>query len=409
MSAGICLLNRSGIVMAADSAVTIGDNKSVYNSADKVYQISDKYPVGALMYQSMNFMNIPIDLILRKFSKHIKREKSKLLDYLEEFKVFLIKEKGLFRFQSNEFRFFASYYHEVANRFRIALKDKAAKKISEVNRQLTDDEHYQNSEESLEEIKSDINQIKNVENFDIRDYFNEKYKGDFETLFKNEFKVLKDEQYENLISILCDLIHKQFGIEYTGLTFAGFGKDEIFPSAIHIKMYGIIDDKLKYVLIGEHQISELKTSDIITLAQQDVMQQFIFGTNDKTFGDVKRIVNETIKSKIKESHEPIILANQPVLLNTFKDLGKEVLELLFNGIHKDFYKPIHDSVSFLPTNELCLLAEEMINMTSLRRKIILDNYSGTVGGPVDIAIINKIDGFRWKNVKNGYLNQKKGD
>ena len=57
--------------------------------------------------------------------------------------------------------------------------------------------------------------------------------------------------------------------------------------------------------------------------------------------------------------------------------------------------PITQSISSLPIEELALLAESMINITSLRRKVALDNNIGTVGGPIDVAIITKSDGFIW--------------
>ena len=37
----------------------------------------------------------------------------------------------------------------------------------------------------------------------------------------------------------------------------------------------------------------------------------------------------------------------------------------------------------------------MINITSLRRKVAIDNNIGTVGGPIDVGMITKSDGFIW--------------
>lgn len=56
---------------------------------------------------------------------------------------------------------------------------------------------------------------------------------------------------------------------------------------------------------------------------------------------------------------------------------------------------IHMSLSFLPRDEMIYMAEGMINLTSFKRRLVLDNYSETVGGPIDIAYISKGDGFIW--------------
>ena len=55
-------------------------------------------------------------------------------------------------------------------------------------------------------------------------------------------------------------------------------------------------------------------------------------------------------------------------------------------------------VQNLPKEELGGMAEAMVNLTSLKRRVSLDQE--TVGGPVDIAIISKGDGFVWIKRKN---------
>ena len=54
----------------------------------------------------------------------------------------------------------------------------------------------------------------------------------------------------------------------------------------------------------------------------------------------------------------------------------------------------------MPIDELAMLAESMINITSLRRKVAIDSNIGTVGGPVDVAMITKSDGFIWMKRKH---------
>ena len=61
---------------------------------------------------------------------------------------------------------------------------------------------------------------------------------------------------------------------------------------------------------------------------------------------------------------------------------------------------IHNSANKL----FALLAESMINITSLRRKVAIDNNIGTVGGPIDVGMITKGDGFIWIKRKH-YFDQ----
>ena len=47
----------------------------------------------------------------------------------------------------------------------------------------------------------------------------------------------------------------------------------------------------------------------------------------------------------------------------------------------------------------------MINITSLRRKVAIDRNIGTVGGPIDVAIVSKGDCFIWLKRKH-YFDRK---
>ena len=68
----------------------------------------------------------------------------------------------------------------------------------------------------------------------------------------------------------------------------------------------------------------------------------------------------------------------------------EVVNDHFNNAIKDFQSdnfvgPIMEVVQNLPKEELGGMTEAMVNLTSLKRRVSLDQE--TVGGPVDISII----------------------
>ncbi|HEX7774659.1 MAG TPA: hypothetical protein VF435_19705, partial [Pyrinomonadaceae bacterium] len=60
---------------------------------------------------------------------------------------------------------------------------------------------------------------------------------------------------------------------------------------------------------------------------------------------------------------------------------------------KYYSQPIVQTVALLPKEELATMAETLVNLTSFKRRVTLDTES--VGGPVDVAIITKGDGFVW--------------
>ena len=83
-----------------------------------------------------------------------------------------------------------------------------------------------------------------------------------------------------------------------------------------------------------------------------------------------------------------------------KSVTGKIVDHMAETAGNDYMRPIIRSVASLPIEELALLAESMINITSLRRKVAIDQNIGTVGGPIDVAIISKGDGFIWLKRKH---------
>jgi len=71
MTAEIAIMNRQGIALAADSAVTLGSGK-IYNSADKLYALSKYHPVGIMIYGSARFMGVAWETIIKCYRNNLK-------------------------------------------------------------------------------------------------------------------------------------------------------------------------------------------------------------------------------------------------------------------------------------------------------------------------------------------------
>ena len=64
------------------------------------------------------------------------------------------------------------------------------------------------------------------------------------------------------------------------------------------------------------------------------------------------------------------------------------------GIQQENYiQPLMNAVSTLAKEDLAEMAESLIYLTYLKRRITFAEES--VGGPVDVAVISKGDGFIW--------------
>ena len=72
---------------------------------------------------------------------------------------------------------------------------------------------------------------------------------------------------------------------------------------------------------------------------------------------------------------------------------KQMRETLEAYIKSEQITPVVDTVESLPKHELAEMAGTLVNLTSFRKRVSPD--AETVGGPVDVAIISRGDGFIW--------------
>jgi hypothetical protein len=68
MTAEVAILNRAGVALAADSAVTVssdsGDPK-VFNTSNKIFRLSFNAPVGVMFYENSLVMEVPWETAIK--------------------------------------------------------------------------------------------------------------------------------------------------------------------------------------------------------------------------------------------------------------------------------------------------------------------------------------------------------
>jgi len=78
-------------------------------------------------------------------------------------------------------------------------------------------------------------------------------------------------------------------------------------------------------------------------------------------------------------------------------------ERLENYRRENYVDPIINVVASLPKAELAAMAESLVNLTSFKGKVSME--AETVGGPIDVAVISKGDGFIWINRKHYFARE----
>ena len=410
VSAGICVMNRNAISMAADSAVTIGEHITIHNSANKLFSLSKVAPVGMIMYANGMLMNVPMEIIIKDYKKRLKKKTYDYLkDYVDDFLGYISANAELLRFSINEESYVISVFMSLVNGLLGDRKNCIEDIKSKKKAPLTPEELRVAEDDAIVITLTFIKEQPIVSYFAFEQYVREKYKGKFIDVLSNikDFSWINNEKKEVIADQACKLFDTRFDRDcYVGVAIAGYGEKEIFPSLTHLHISGWIDGKLRFTQIETVEINERQDSSIIPLAQTDVMQTFLFGINDTIVGELSREIPNQIITNIDSIDDSFFATgSKDDLKKQLVGITGGILKHLIQSVNDNYMRPVIKSVATLPIEELGLLAESMINITSVRRKVALDRNVGTVGGPIDVAIITKGDGFIWLKRKH-YFDRK---
>ena len=113
MTSVIGIMNKSGIALAADSAVTVESpgKRKIYNTANKIFTLSKYHPVGIMIYNEASFMEVPWETIIKLYRSQLKaRSFPTLTLYMVDF-INFIKEKHFFISDEFQRMVFRSFVH----------------------------------------------------------------------------------------------------------------------------------------------------------------------------------------------------------------------------------------------------------------------------------------------------------
>lgn len=77
-----------------------------------------------------------------------------------------------------------------------------------------------------------------------------------------------------------------------------------------------------------------------------------------------------------------------------RDVARQLITRLREHRDKRHLEPILQSIGFLPKDELAHVASSLVNLSSFHKRMSISEDE-TVGGPIDVAVISKGDGFVW--------------
>lgn len=400
VTAEIAVMNKRAIALAADSAVTIGDRAKFYNTANKLFMLSKYEPVGIMIYNNAEFMGVPWETLVKDYRLQLGKEcKNKLEEYGEDFFKFVFSKKDLF--VSYEPTFFKLTVDSYLGAVKNDIRKRYIRKYEQTHKQLKDAELAVIANQAIEKYYTRIISATDLD--EVPKELLNQIRGNFEGLLieligeHSDFSFAEPQWIENLKEACYHLFVKDVFVDvYSGVVFAGFGKDDTFPVLVSYNVAGMISGFLKKKKMETIEIDNEHDFGIVPFAQTDTVWTFLYGVNDKYLNTLNGYFQNRLLNKIGEMDDNIFKKDGKTRLRSgLEKLWSEVIEGINDYSQREYLAPILRAVRVLPIDELASMAESLVNLTSFRRQVALDEYSYTVGGPIDVAVISKGDGFVW--------------
>lgn len=427
MTAVVGILNKRGVALAADSAVTRSrvyygkEFNKITKNGNKLIRISEITPISVMITGNADFIRNPWDIIIRRYRQErgcvphstVEACVHDLFDYISSNNILWNREISRCWIESVLDELFTAIDKKIPFGIKVCKGDGTLAKpktyikkfisllrkdrVSKLKNGLCPQfkeytiDHFRNYTGEILDLWFDMQT-------DIKPYTAEVISG------------IRAELEMSLLTRLStagidkDKSYKKYG--HTKLIFAGYGVDQDYPSLVATDVCGGFDNRVNYY-INEKDIvcvSDDKPIAVCPFAQRDVSVSILRGIHIDWFGKIlnglEGITNPILCDIIDLKED----GGSGEFCRMFKEIEyKDLMDKAYNSIKRQLFKNQHiweNKLKDCDLKTLALLAEDMINLTSFQR-IVTFQQEG-VGGLVDVAVITKNDGFSWLNRKSWY-------
>ena len=412
MTAIVGILNKRGVAIAADSAVTVGngDNVKIYNTSQKIFKLSEKNPLALMIYDAASFMGIPWDVIIDMYrNERGERTFDKVQDYANDFLKFL----GDFDFVKSEedqrdylIREMCTVYDKLVT----AIKARAEDDIKLIENPTDEDAekiysmHSENVHKEFADLCNEAGKADGLSDYTYQ-RFCKQIAEPLEFVMTEVLEVNWEEaEKEQWQQAFFYYLTSKFFYNQTGLVFIGFGSKDIYPSSYSAFVSGVFNGCLRWLEDDKDEITNRHSSLISPYAQTDVMMTMMKGVAPAFYNQIL----ESQKSSLEKAKEKIVkklselrisndVIDQVTNLET-EDIQKSYEEEIGAFMDENYIQGVVNAVDSFNLEDMANMAESLISITNLQRHFSSSEES--VGGPIEVAIITRGGGFKWVKHRN---------
>ena len=396
MTTEVAIINPQGIALAADSAVTTS-KEQVWVHANKLFSLSPFNDIGIMIYGSASFIGHPWETIIKCYRKEIGNKKfNTVSECTENFLKFL--HSAELSDKENETNSILSVCISLINLTIKNLKTTSTIHLKQEGNTKIERAIYILEEQLLTEtICFGFSKNNFIEQSTINNLFKIYLKSNF-----GEEIAVSDAIYQRFFDLCLEVCNRRLPSDFmTGVVIAGFGEKEYLPV---LNTY-VIDGKYDGILRAWANLDKSHASNnnqnrvsILPFAQSDIINLFLEGISKSNSNfiwgflkdSLEGISRSIVKNHIKDPEK------QSIAFDEIKETTQEAMMSFFHSFQlhkKNSIDQIKQVLYTLPREEMAIMAEALVDLTTLYRK--LDSNVQSVGGPTDVALISKGDGFVW--------------
>jgi len=405
MTALVAVMNKQAVALAADSAGTVlmpGSKHAKIYPMNKLFALSKQRPIGAMICGHSQFLGLPWESIIKRFrASSPGRAHGYLAGWRDEFIRFL---SGLIREipipQEPRDQSIIDWYARLV---------RCVSKVCGPPKENETEETYARRFETAWDLtlaeQEATQELFPVSDNEIAGFLGRHGEG-LRTIDQAVFTELKlpvlelEPKRAKAIRLIAT---RPFG-SASQVIIAGFGDDEWFPGIVQLHIDGAFGDHLRWWSGEQSGIGWDNPAQISPFAQGDVIASFMEGSHPQIRNGIMSFLRRSLNTGLPGLLDDLLASDiadetrRKAIREQVGQIGDKVLQEL--GAHWDkaaleqHSTPVMHSVAHLGKDELALLAESLIMTTSLKRRMDIE-ATESVGGPIDVAVISRTEGFIW--------------
>lgn len=409
MTSEVVVMNSLAVTLATDSAATVssGNDHKVYRSVDKLFMLSKRHPVGVMVYNNASLLGIPWQTILKMFRETLGTEElPNLVDYGKALIRYLNNNDHLFPWAAQK-HFYLQMLETLYRGIHTGVTTHVIRELQEGKR--PDREAI--AHEMILQAHQDWAKEPPAQCFEseVGQELVARASPDIHDLTTRSFPNLKlrGETVDALRELATFAISKRRIVTETvsGLVIAGFGENEYFPVMQTYDLGEVYMGQLKYEDKDTEGISVTNRSFVKAFGHSDMVDTFLSGVSPQfELRMVEEIVNLALRlpDEVIDAITDLSARKRQQWKERVRGESEaavmQIVERFAEHRRRGHLAPIYEAITNSPKDELAQIAAWLVNLNSQQKRMSMGPE--TVGGPIDVAVISKGDGFIWIDRKH---------